>query len=818
LHLDAKINNTTLVIQPMVVNWNTVAMEDVLFDGKYFLEVDCNEVAYLAEERSAREIKIRTNYPDAFNAIELEGKECVDRIIGPMYGDEANQYIISAEASANTGSARDGEIIITVGNMRKTVLAWQMGATDDPAPTDVIPYVGAFWKAGQTGERLIRIMRPTTNPVNAIDGPWSATVVKEGGSGGWITLDRMMTDDPNVGWRLDNPNEEAVANGNDPGFDTRYAVHGGTSHVEGTVSSADLDGIYFRIGLKNDGWQPTATEPARYGVVLLSYTASTEPKHRLQRIWIRQGEGADYLIPKTDRAHEGNVRFTTYNVTVPKEMQSDYANKRRIKLDLQGGAWTDYPSQGGAYFQSKQTDEEYIRNAWHNAVALSTLPEGFMASIDGAEVGQYNASTMEVCPPGYRRPINSSEESLVETQQSLWTTISTGNNTDNSVWGYYADGFFDRRSTLGYNGRYANTSVALPSQYAAFVGRLFYYPGTSASIFFPMPGRVTWADTGGQTNQASYYWMNYTALSSTLGWAYRIETERASNSSAHNPEILGSVRCVKAPPIPEENGGSNHVLYFDTGSDGKGMVRVGRWNTDALTIEDYVMGIKQVPGLSDLAYFKFGGVVGFVSRGGNQTYFDVAQNDVRFNPSTSYTPVDLGSENINNLNEYEAIPAATSSDFVTPNTHVSDPAYHNLSNVLAGKGDPCKLAGLTVTEIRGGKIDNGLWRLPTTNENYSFTGVSQSSYLEYVESSGYPTAGVNKFPKGTAQGVSLPAAGSLSMGARVTEKGQYGYYWSSKPIDNNQAHCMYFSNGSFVGGYTWNTYGHPIRCVRQARQ
>ena len=107
--------------------------------------------------------------------------------------------------------------------------------TDSTPPIGFRPYVGAFWKSTQTGERLIRISRPTidfnnngaaltTDQQAATDGDWSAQVIA---GMDWIVLDTQMTTDQNVGWRTDvTPNEADVANGNDAGFDNSYRVSG----------------------------------------------------------------------------------------------------------------------------------------------------------------------------------------------------------------------------------------------------------------------------------------------------------------------------------------------------------------------------------------------------------------------------------------------------------------------------------------------------------------------------------------------------------------------------------------------------------------
>lgn len=57
-----------------------------------------------------------------------------------------------------------------------------------------------------------------------------------------------------------------------------------------------------------------------------------------------------------------------------------------------------------------------------------------------------------------------------------------------------------------------------------------------------------------------------------------------------------------------------------------------------------------------------------------------------------------------------------------PLTWVSIPSQnskfvvHTLDGVRAGKGDPCRLIGLTNNDISSGRFDNGQWRLPTIKE------------------------------------------------------------------------------------------------------
>lgn len=81
----------------------------------------------------------------------------------------------------------------------------------------------------------------------------------------------------------------------------------------------------------------------------------------------------------------------------------------------------------------------------------------------------------EVCPSGYKR-INDGSETSVSTltaatsklRQSLFYSPADGlvNSTPNSISGYYADGFFDRRQIKNSPTGDAATTVS-------------YYPGTN---------------------------------------------------------------------------------------------------------------------------------------------------------------------------------------------------------------------------------------------------------------------------------------------------------------------------------------------------
>jgi hypothetical protein len=114
---------------------------------------------------------------------------------------------------------------------------------------------------------------------------------------------------------------------------------------------------------------------------------------------------------------------------------------------------------------------------------------------------EYLRGNNEISPDGYRRPDDGSisgEETAgttdSEVRQSLFNHPQSGwnypnNYTDNSCWGYYADGFFDRCEIE--NG----ILVSPENRYIAYIGRLFFNPIAAsdhynASLFFPAAGWI----------------------------------------------------------------------------------------------------------------------------------------------------------------------------------------------------------------------------------------------------------------------------------------------------------------------------------------
>jgi hypothetical protein len=176
---------------------------------------------------------------------------------------------------------------------------------------------------------------------------------------------------------------------------------------------------------------------------------------------------------------------------------------------------------------------------------------------------------------------------------------------------------------------------------------------------------------------------------------------------------------------------------------------------------------------------------------------------VKFNPpGTVYAATAAG---------YQSIPAWSGTD--TTDGYISSSSYHTKANVLAGRGDPCKLIGLTVEQIQAGTVDNRSYRLPTDAEN-----VEDYSSAMLVDGYGWttgttPSAGIYK---GTIGISFLPAVGHRHPDGTTSEVGLRGFYWSSRAVNSTNGYSLYFYSGGVTLSRIFSTEeGNPIRCVPQ---
>ncbi len=452
-------------------------------------------------------------------------------------------------------------------------------------------YVGAFWKAGEKGERLIKI--PVTT--NDAAGKWKVRVYSYG-AGGIYPKTNGDSFDSAEGVSTDFKKRDIIFgeyDGTIPasiGNAESNVVTGG-EEIGGTVANGGE--IAFRIGLKQT-WNGPAP---RYAVAVITYGfRSDNPAGYHQLLFLRQGDQDDYLMRPTEPAYTGNSmtdrpmarKWSPYNLTAP---QFKGAGVSTDGENSNGNAWvdvrptwgaapsvaqpTDYPTQAGAYFKWAHT--EGVR-AWNpsgdpsSATNWDWYAHDYTVSIpwdttdpESSHGGGTIGDNYESCPEGYRRPTDGGDTDHMdepgkmdnnksETFQSLFSNLPAWRNSDakNSVWGRYADGFFDRQAIVNSLGEMANptpSAVSVDNSAVAYIGRLFHNPTSHNSLFFPASGyRNNGYGTLGMTGNAGHYWSS-SSNADYAGWQLDI----GSYPSRHNyPHGYGfSVRCVVDEPASD---------------------------------------------------------------------------------------------------------------------------------------------------------------------------------------------------------------------------------------------------------------------------
>ena len=261
-------------------------------------------------------------------------------------------------------------------------------------------------------------------------------------------------------------------------------------------------------------------------------------------------------------------------------------------------------------------------------------------------------------------------------------------------------------------------------------------------------------------------------------------------------------------------------------------------------------------------YFKFGSVVGLFSDvspdGSTGT---ILRLPGRTNPSYTNFSVSrdiawFPNSIFPSITSWATIPFFTTSDYASSKLITPEEDYHTPTKVRAGKGDPCRLVGMDLDFIKTSAanvltydhIDNGIWRLPTVQENEWFTegtiGIPPTKdYWWYDISNGMsptspfgPGVGGAEFPERGSSVVTaesrkakfLPAAGSRynSNGDAATfTQGYSGLYWSNQPYNNPSGtfgNLLFFDSGSvqlyptlFTPSVQDADWGFSVRCVRQ---
>ena len=421
----------------------------------------------------------------------------------------------------------------TNGNHVLTVVQARTAAPDnipiDPRNT----CTGAFWRHNQTGERIVKVNVGVAGgfwraKVSFYDAKWNPT------NGDGVVLSKEESLDSGV-------------NTENPGNAENYQITNGVSHVSGSVNNDGF--IMFRIGLQRQfSAYDENSNPARYAVVELYYN----DYNKVQKIYLRQGEGPDYLMQKNNSssygAHPLAAKYTVYNLT---------AKVLDTQLPLNGATFTEYPSQVGAYFEWGSNDVSRQRYAWNpyedKVQAWTPKPSAnFVAAIH------------EVAPVGYRRPKEGPDDNVVyptdnlfgdsEIRQSLCLNEEAGIlnkylRLDNVMCGYYADGFYDRRPVYidpdPNNTKLVQGVVSRTNRDVACAGRLYFNPDTNASLFFPTGGFRNQTGKKDQMGMYGYFWTSSAAPYNSYMWALMIEYQLYTTFTMVDKKMASTIRCVK---------------------------------------------------------------------------------------------------------------------------------------------------------------------------------------------------------------------------------------------------------------------------------
>ncbi|MGL5682918.1 MAG: hypothetical protein ACRDDZ_07670 [Marinifilaceae bacterium] len=463
-------------------------------------------------------------------------------------GSSARQvYTIATE---NTGTVkRTANITMTEGTASQTVVFSQdyNRYTDRVVPTfiypqETFPYVGAFWKCNQTGERVIRIDNRQGNTTNI--GPWTAYVADKDSR--WLNADDIVlsaqaSSDPNL----------YQAN---PGDAESFQVEGSRTGISGTLTAGPAPGniITFRIGLKST-YTPTRDAPARYATVYLLYGTP----QKLHVIFIRQGEDPDYVFRPTDPTVSRNLvaKISPYNLSATTlNVAAD-----RVNTDAQPSnpaVFADYPTQTGALYQwgkkiaydgfsGPSYDQGYINGVWDNVKTTSEICPLKIRLTSGDYV------KMRIPNDGSTSTYAGTNSNATEWKQSIF--LDPTNRLGNSTFGYYADGYFDRRQliTIATQAFWEFTTVSRASRNVAVVGRLYYNKYNMASVFFPASGnRKDWLGTLEQLGLIGFMWSTCMQTPGNVGngvmptaWGTQF-TFTACDFAGYNVVRSQSVRCV----------------------------------------------------------------------------------------------------------------------------------------------------------------------------------------------------------------------------------------------------------------------------------
>lgn len=421
----------------------------------------------------------------------------------------------------NPNSAQQSYLLyLYAGGLRRSVQV-NTRNTNDPQPIGKAPspFVGTFHRFDEYGERIITWNN--TGPWVAVIDPLNAHQDPNGG-GGYADYEDVIFD------RLVSPAKEAgILHTINPGNAEDYLVSDGANTVvtiDGKATRALMGNgrVYFRVGWRKNSTRATGPINRYAKITIRDQINDMNTSKILGTLFIRKGEAPDYVMRPGDpvqgvyasSTRKDAVKFSSYDVTSPygNELKDNYYNYPIIASG--GGEHLQYPTHGGSYFK------------WGSGRGISSLTGRFADT----PLAGYNKNThtpnlwsqaIDVCPDGYRAIAYDNRFELVATPfaqpyasldglemvQSLYVkpeqgttapygwlknTPYPGNQDANWVFGYYADGFFDRgpatinvpehlepHTTVQYNGQ------------EGYDGMLVFNPTSLASLFLPATGSIS---------------------------------------------------------------------------------------------------------------------------------------------------------------------------------------------------------------------------------------------------------------------------------------------------------------------------------------
>lgn len=126
---------------------------------------------------------------------------------------------------------------------------------------------------------------------------------------------------------------------------------------------------------------------------------------------------------------------------------------------------------------------------------------------------------------------------------------------------------------------------------------------------------------------------------------------------------------------------------------------------------------------------------------------------------------------------------------------------HSLASVTLGKGDPCRLVGLTLTEINNDIIDNELWRMPTAQE---------MEWLNTARNDEVKQEGFYSFFS-----MITPKNGYRTETGQMTPATSEGRYWSS--TDANSFIFRTTDNTKISSTTDAPERAYGVRCIRRTQ-